>query len=430
MKLTKLAVIAAAAISVASPMLAGELVFPSLSYRTGPYAANGTPVADGFADYMTLLNERDGGIGGVKTKVVECETGYSTEKGVECYESTKDLGSLVYMPLSTGITYQLIPKVTADKIPMLTTGYGRTSAANGKVFEYIFNFPANYWTGASVAVNYLLDQEGGSLKGKTIALLYHNSAYGKEPIRTLEVLAEKYGFKLSLLPVDHPGQEQKSQWLQIRRERPDYVLMWGWGVMNPVAIQEAANIKFPMDKFIGIWWSGSENDVIPAGDAADGYKALTFHAVGTDFPVFADIQKYVVDAGKAAGTGENVGTVLYNRGMYGAMLAAEAVKVAQKMNGVAEITPQMMQQGLENLVIDDANMAAIGFGGFGPNFSVSCANHGGPGLAAVQQWDAKAKKWTLVSDFMKPDMDVIQPLIDADSAAYAAENNITPRSCN
>ncbi len=430
MKLTKLAVIAAAAISVASPMLAGELVFPSLSYRTGPYAANGTPVADGFADYMTLLNERDGGIGGVKTKVVECETGYSTEKGVECYESTKDLGSLVYMPLSTGITYQLIPKVTADKIPMLTTGYGRTSAANGKVFEYIFNFPANYWTGASVAVNYLLDQEGGSLKGKTIALLYHNSAYGKEPIRTLEVLAEKYGFKLSLLPVDHPGQEQKSQWLQIRRERPDYVLMWGWGVMNPVAIQEAANIKFPMDKFIGIWWSGSENDVIPAGDAADGYKALTFHAVGTDFPVFADIQKYVVDAGKAAGTGENVGTVLYNRGMYGAMLAAEAVKVAQKMNGVAEITPQMMQQGLENLVIDDANMAAIGFGGFGPNFSVSCSNHGGPGLAAVQQWDAKAKKWTLVSDFMKPDMDVIQPLIDADSAAYAAENNITPRSCN
>ncbi len=428
MKLTKLAAYAVAGAMLASPVMA-ELVFPSLSYRTGPYAANGTPVADGFADYMTLLNERDGGIGGVMTNVIECETGYSTEKGVECYEATKDQGALIYEPLSTGITYQLIPKTTADDIPMLTTGYGRTSAADGNVFSHTFNFPANYWTGASVAINYLLSENGGSLEGKKIALLYHNSAYGKEPIRTLEALAEKHGFELTLLPVDHPGQEQKSQWLQIRRERPDYVLMWGWGVMNQVAIQEAANIRFDMNNFIGIWWSGSENDVAPAGMAADGYKALTFHAVGTDFPMFDDLQKYVVDAGLASGTGEHVGTVLYNRGMYGAMLAAEAVKVAQKMHGVADITAGMMRDGLENLVISDETMAAIGLQGFGPNFEVSCANHGGPGLGAVQQWDATSQSWSLVTDFIEPDMDVIQPLIDADAAAYAAENNIEPQ-CN
>ncbi len=429
MKFTKLAALAVAAVTAASPVLA-DLVFPSLSYRTGPYAANGTPVADGFADYFTLLNERDGGIGGVKAKVLECETGYSTEKGVECYESTKGEGALVYAPLSTGITYQLIPKVTADNIPLLTIGYGRTSAANGRVFKNVFNFPTNYWAGASVAINHILDQEGGDIKGKTIALLYHNSAYGKEPIRTLEALAAKHGFKLTLLPVDHPGQEQKSQWLQIRRERPDYVLMWGWGVMNQVAIQEAANIKFPMDHFIGIWWSGSENDVIPAGMAADGYKALTFHAVGTDFPVFADLQKYVVDAGKAAGTGENVGTVLYNRGMYQAWLMAETAKIAQADNGTADITAAMMRDAMEKLVINDEIANAAGFGGFGPNFEVTCANHGGPGLGAVQQWDASAKQWKLITDFMAPDMSIIQPLIDEDSGAYAAENNITPRDCN
>ncbi len=428
MKLTKLAAYAVAGAMLASPVMA-ELVFPSLSYRTGPYAANGTPVADGFADYMTLLNERDGGIGGVLTNVIECETGYSTEKGVECYEATKDEGALIYEPLSTGITYQLIPKTTADDIPMLTTGYGRTSAADGNVFSHTFNFPANYWTGASVGINYLLSENGGSLEGKKIALVYHNSAYGKEPIRTLEALAEKHGFELTLLPVDHPGQEQKSQWLQIRRERPDYVLMWGWGVMNQVAIQEAANIRFDMNNFIGIWWSGSENDVAPAGDAADGYKALTFHAVGTDFPMFDDLQQYVVDAGLASGTGEHVGTVLYNRGMYGAMLAAEAVKVAQEMHGTADITAAMMRDGLENLVISDETMAAIGLQGFGPNFEVSCANHGGPGLGAVQQWDAASQSWSLITDFIEPDMDIIQPLIDADAAAYAAENNIEPQ-CN
>ena len=428
MNLKKLAAYAVAGAMLASPVMA-ELVFPSLSYRTGPYAANGTPVADGFADYMTLLNARDGGIGGVMTNVIECETGYSTEKGVECYEATKDQGALIYEPLSTGITYQLIPKTTADDIPMLTTGYGRTSAADGNVFSHTFNFPANYWTGASVGINYLLSENGGSLEGKKIALLYHNSAYGKEPIRTLEALAEKHGFELTLLPVDHPGQEQKSQWLQIRRERPDYVLMWGWGVMNQVAIQEAANIRFDMNNFIGIWWSGSENDVAPAGDAANGYKALTFHAVGTDFPMFDDMQQYVVDAGLASGTGEHVGTVLYNRGMYGAMLAAEAVKVAQAMHGTADITPAMMRDGLENLVISDETMAAIGLQGFAANFTVTCENHGGPGLGAVQQWDAASQSWSLITDFIEPDMDVIQPLIDADAAAYAAENNIEPQ-CN
>ena len=425
----KLATWAVAATMAASPVMA-DLVFPSLSYRTGPYAAGGIPFADGYADYFTLLNERDGGIGGVMTRVLECETGYNTEKGVECYEATKGEGSLVYQPLSTGITYQLIPKTAADGIPLHTMGYGRTSAVNGTVFQNVFNYPANYWDGASIAVNYLLEENGGSLDGKTIALVYHNSAYGKEPIRTLEALGAKYGFDLTLLAVDHPGQEQKSQWLQIRRERPDYVLMWGWGVMNQVAIQEAANIRFPMENFIGIWWSGSENDVLPVGDAATGYKALNMHNVGSDYPVFADIQKYVVDAGKAAGAGDQIGTVLYNRGLYAAMLAAEAVKKAQAIHGVADITPAMMRDGMEALEITEAVQAANGMANFGPEFSVSCANHGGSGQGKVQQWNASTGEWSILTDWISSERDeIILPLVMEDSGAYASENNITPASC-
>jgi len=154
MKLTRIAIAAAAALSVATPALA-DLVYPSLSYRTGPYGANGIPFADGYQDYFTMVNARDGGIGGETARVLECETGYNTEKGVECYEATKGEGALVYQPLSTGITYQLIPKATADGIPVHSMGYGRTSAKNGKIFSNIFNYPANYWDGASVAINHL-----------------------------------------------------------------------------------------------------------------------------------------------------------------------------------------------------------------------------------------------------------------------------------
>ncbi|MEM9581477.1 MAG: ABC transporter substrate-binding protein [Pseudomonadota bacterium] len=419
----KLLSMSVAAVMAASPVMA-DLVFPSLSYRTGPFAAGGIPFADGYADYFTLLNERDGGIGGEMAKVIECETAYNTEKGVECYEATKSEGALVYQPLSTGITYQLIPKSAADGIPLHTMGYGRTSAKNGKVFSHTFNYPVNYWDGASAGVNHFLDLNGGSLDGKKITLLHFNGAYGKEPIPTLTALSEKHGFELSTIAIDYPGQEQKSQWLQIRRERPDYVLFWGWGVMNQVAVQEAANIRFPMENFMGIWWSGSENDVIPAGDGANGYKALAFHNVGSDFPVFADIQKYVVDAGKAAGAGDQVGTVLYNRGLYAAFLAAEAAKDAQAASGNANITAADMRDAMEALKIDEARMAAAGLPGFGPEFEVSCENHGGPGNVAVAQWDAGAAKWSLISDFAPADGDVVNPLIMADSEAYAAENNI------
>ena len=424
MKLTTPILLAALA---AGPAMA-ELVIPDLSYRTGPYAAGGIPFSDGYQDYFTLLNERDGGIGGEPIRLIECETAYDTEKGVECYEATKGEGALIYQPLSTGITYQLIPKVEADGIPLHTMGYGRTSAANGEVFEWVFNYPANYWDAASVAVNHLLEENGGSLEGKKIALLYHNSAYGKEPIRTLEELSEKHGFEFTAIPVDHPGQEQKSQWLQIRREQPDYVIMWGWGVMNQVAVQEAANIRFPMENFIGAWWSGAEHDVAAAGAAADGYKSLNMNPI-KDYPVFDEIRQYVIEPGLNAGDGNSIGSVLYTRGMYAAMLAAEAIRQAQEIHGVTDVTATQVRDGMEALEITEERMAELGMPGIGPEFTVSCADHGGSGMGIVQQWNAAEGTWEPLTDFIASDAAVIDPLIAEDSAAYAAENNIEPR-CN
>ena len=205
--------------------------------------------------------------------------------------------------------------------------------------------------------------------------------------------------------------------------------MWGWGVMNQVAIQEAANIRFPMENFIGVWWSGAEHDVMPAGDKADGYKAVTFHNVGRDFPVFDDVQKYVVDKGLAAGAGDQIGNVLYNRGFYAAMLAVEAARKAQEIHGTAQIDAAMMRDGMEALEITEERMTELGMPRFGPSFSVSCENHGGPGLVGVTQWDADTQTWSMISGFNPTDREVIDALIAEDSAAYAAENNIEDR-CN
>ncbi len=430
MKMTRLTAALAVTMTAAAPAIAESLFFPNMSYRTGPFAAGGIPFADGYADYFTLINERDGGIGGVPIRYSECETAYNTERGVECYQALRGENPLVLQPLSTGITYQIIPRAARDEIPIHSMGYGRTSAVNGEVFNWTFNYPANYWDGASVIINYLLDENEGSLDDKKIVLLYHNSAYGREPIPTLERLAERHGYEFIAIGVDSPGQEQGSQWLQIRRERPDYVIMWGWGVMNSTAVQEAANIRFPMENFIGVWWSGSQQDVLPAGMGADGYKALAMHGTGTDYPVYDDLQEYVYDRGLAAGTGDEVGTVLYSRGMYAAMLAVEAARTAQEIHGVANITPAMMRDGMANLVITEERMAELGLPDFGPPFEVSCQNHGGSGQAMIQQWDASAQEWNLITDWIEPDRELIMEMVMEDSLAFAAENDIEPACLN
>jgi branched-chain amino acid transport system substrate-binding protein len=183
-----------------------------------------------------------------------------------------------------------------------------------------------------------------------------------------------------------------------------------------------------MDHFIGNWWAGAEHDVTPAGEAADGYLSLNMNGVG-DLPVLDEIRTHVIDAGMGAGDGSNVGSVLYIRGMYAAMLAAEAAATAQEMHGEANITAAMMRDGMEALNITEERMVELGMPGVGPAFEVSCANHGGPGMGRIQQWNAADQRWVTVTDFIAPDDSVTQPLIEEDSAAFAAENNITPRDC-
>jgi len=413
------------------PATAQEKQFiPGLMYRSGPYAPNGVPFANGLADYFKMVNAK-GGINGVQIEYEECDTAYNNDRGVECYERLKRPGAAAVTPLSTGITYALIDRATADKIPVLSMGYGRTAGSDGTVFPYVFTLPATYWSGADIIINHVAQNEGGydKLKGKKIALVYHDSAYGKEPIGTLEALAAKHGFQLSLFPVAHPGLEQKATWLQIGRQlRPDWVLMWGWGVMNSTAIKEAAAVAYPMDHFIGIWWSGSEQDVTPAGDQAKGYKSANFHGTGTDYPAIKDILKLVHDAGNGTGPREEVGTVLYNRGVMNGAVIVEAIRTAQEKYGKKALLGEQVRDGFEALNIDAARLDAMGLTGFMESIKITCADHEGTGRAFIQQWDGKS--WQKVSDWIEPNRaGLLRPMIVEAAAAYAKEKGITPRDC-
>ncbi len=439
MKFNKFAIglVAAAIITGSAAVQAeGEGQFIGATvYRTGPYAPGGIPWADGFSDYIALLNARDGGINGVPLDLEECDTAYNTDKGVECYERMKNNGPTgmpAVMPLSTGITYALLDRVVADKIPLITSGYGRADAADGTIFPYVFNPPATYWGGADVGIQYIAAEVGGveNLKDKKIALVYHDSAYGKEPITTLEALAEQHGFKLSLFPVPHPGLEQKSTWLKIGRQlRPDYVLMWGWGVMNQTAIKEAAAVNFPREKFIGNWWAGNEPDVIPAGKAAVGYKSIQFNSVGSDFPIHKEIITNLYDKGNgSAKSADGVGDVAYNRGMQSAIILAEALRGAMHTHGNKPVTGEQVAEALDAFDLTAERIKEIGAEGLFEPIKLTCSDHQGAGRAQVTQWDGE--KWNVLTDWMTPNDEMLRAMYEKSAAAYAAEKGITPRDCN
>jgi branched-chain amino acid transport system substrate-binding protein len=429
------AALAAAAVSAAvtsAPAFAQakEQFFPVLVYRTGAYGPNGTPWANGYVDYLKYVNAT-GGMNGVKITFEECEFGYATDRGVECYErlKAKNGGATLFQPLSTGVTFALTEKAPADKIPLITAGYGRSESQDGGVFKWNFPLIGTYWVAADVLTQVIAKKEGGldKLKGKKIALVYHDSPYGKEPIPMLTERSQMHGFELQLLPVTAPGVEQKATWLQIRQSKPDYVLLWGWGVMNSTAIKEAQATGYPREKMYGVWWAGAEPDVKDVGEGAKGYNAVTMqHGAEPNAKIIKDVLAKVHGAGQGTGPKEEVGQVLYVRGMMSAMLGVEGVKRAQERFGKGKVmSGEQVRWGLENLALDQKKLDSLGFAGVMRPVSTSCVDHMGSAWARVHTWDGA--KWQFTSDWLQADDTILRPMVKAAATKYAGEKKLSRR---
>jgi branched-chain amino acid transport system substrate-binding protein len=429
--------LALSAVVAAAPAQTKEQFVPANFYWVGPYAAGGSGIAGGMLDYLEMLNQRDGGINGVRFTWTKCETEYNNARGVECYERAKrqgPTGATLIHPLSTGITYSLIERATNDKIPLVSIGYGRADAADGRVFPYVFPLITTYWNQAATMVRYIGEQSGGlpQLRGKKIVLLYHDSAYGKEPIPVLTDLAAKYGYELSTIPVPHPGVEQQSQWLQVRQIRPDWVILWGWGVMNPTALKAAARVGYPRNRMIGVWWSGAEEDVLPAGNAAEGFIAAGFNVAGAGYPVIEAIRKHAYGDGEGEMEDHSrIGSVYYNRGVVFGIITAEAVRVAQERFGKGKpVTGEQVQWALEHLNIDAKRLGQLGAAGFMPPLKTSCADHEGSGLVRFMRWDGV--RWIVITDWMAPapeERKLVRKKYADSAMQYAKENGIKARQC-
>lgn len=436
--------VAAATLAVASMVALPDTVaaeetqyFPIASSRVGPYSAMGTGYYGAQIDYLNYVN-MNGGVNGVMLTWQECETEYNAVKTVECYQRLLEKDGqriVVFDTLGTPGAYAVINRMAEDEVVLAQYGYGRTDAADGTVWPWVFNAAGHYWSQMAVKLKFMAEKEGGiaNMKGKKIVHMHIDSAYGREPLPAMRQILSDWGTELVEISIPPPGLEQQSQWLQVRREQPDWVTFWGAGSgMNSTGMTNAARVNFPRERLVYVTFGAAEEDMFPAGDSATGTYAMANALPGDQFPLVQRIKEQVYGAGKGNLAEENrIGTVYWNRGLGAAVTYIEALRVAQEMhNKVGKaVTGAEFRDGYENLVMDDARLEELGIKGMIAPFAMSCAENAGAGKFAMMQWDGD--KFVQVTDWEEPlDPAYIRGLVEASAAKFAEENNITPRECS
>ena len=384
----------ALALGLANPSFAQkELVLGLQCDRTGPTLTVGTFLCPGYHDYIALINSK-GGVGGARLKAIEIDTEYKVPAAVEAYERHKKEGAVIIGLYGTPQTQALTQRLTEDKIAGTAPGFGTSAAANGDRFPYVFPIAATYWSQGAAAVQFAKDKLGGSLKGKKIAYLFYDNPAGKEPMPVLEALAKEEGFEMRTFGVPPPGVEMGAQALDIaQRFRPDFVIAHLFGRAPSVSIKELKRAGFPLSKVVSFVWGASEADIEAAGGwgAAEGYYGIQFAGVGVDYPVHREIIEMYKKQGKPAPR-EMASSVFYNRGLLIAAVHVEALRNAIKAKGGANITPQDVKLGFEQI-------KGFTLGGLVPPLEINNVDHEGGGW--VQIFQAKGGKWVKATEWYR-----------------------------
>ena len=372
---------------------------------------------------------------GVKLTYEKCETEYNNARGVECYERLKNkgpTGASVFHTLSTGITYSMIDKATADKIPVISIGYGRTDASDGRVFPYIFPLVTNYWSQNTAKIKFIGMKEGGmdKLKGKKIVNIYHDSAYGKETIPVLDAQAKMYGFTVTHIPVPHPGNEQGAQWLQIRQIKPDWVILRGWGVMNRHGAEGRGQGRLPArphDRRLVVRRGRGHDSRRRRGE---GLHRGRLQRRRRQLPGGPGNQEDPCTRRARGRWRTRRASVRSTTTAAWSTASSPSRRSAPRRSkfGKKPLTPEQIRWGIENLNITEARLKELGAAGFMQPLKVSCADHEGGGAVKFQQWDGT--KWNVITDWIQPDKQLVREMIEESAAGYAKEKNITPRDCS
>lgn len=387
-----------------------EITVGLLQDFTAVYTFVTDEYSQGQQDYLRLVNAQ-GGIDGHMIDIVVRDTGNEPQRGIEAYNRAREDGAVLVDFLSTPVSRANVNRVLEDEVVMITPLHGRGDASHGETFPYVFPLMATYWSQAAVLIDYIEEHDGG-IEGKNIAHVYIDSPFGREPVPVLEELSERLNFNLRTFPYPSPGTEQSAVWSDIRRYRPDNVIIWGAGGGQPVSIREAIRNGIPVEDVLSVVWLAETDMEVVGRDRGVGVKRFEAVATGRDHPIIQDILDEVYAEDNGSGPEERVGTTYYNIGAATMAVAAEGMRIAMEEFG-PPMTGDKLRRGIESIDDFDAQ-------GMMPPVSFSEEDHQGGGYGRVSQWTGE--EWEPVSDWTAAFQDIVWEEIEQDAANFREGN--------
>ncbi|MDN3649938.1 ABC transporter substrate-binding protein [Reinekea marina] len=241
---------------------------------TGPFATAGQLVAPALTDFTMMVNDA-GGIGGKPMKIEVEDSGYVPKNALANFERARASGPLHgYFGDSTGFMELVGPSLTGENAVMMMSTSFASSLADPAKRPYQFMAGPSYQDQVEILL-----KDIASKGGKTVALIYSDSEFGRDPIPHARKVCESLGIKIVLEEVTKTaGADIESHVTKLAQANPEYAILQGYvtGVW-PQLIGAARAFGLPT-QFMGTFW-GMEKVVADkvtdqAGPFLDGYQGV------------------------------------------------------------------------------------------------------------------------------------------------------------
>ena len=339
----------AVALVVAAPATAQDkepIVFGGSIPLSGVFAFAGVHIHAGLTDYTSWINS-EGGINGHPVKYVMEDTGYEVDRSVAAFKKITGSNTVpVYYGDSTGFMKTIASELNSRGTTLMSGASFATALTDNEQYPYQFIPGPNYSQMFGIILEYIATQ-GKDGKKPTVAFVYSDTEFGKDPIDNGKAKAAEMGIEVVEEIVTKPGSvDVSAEILKLRRVRPDFVVFHGY-VLSPINEFMVQMRQMGLDtQFMGTFWSSDKLIINKMGADADGYMGVmpyNYYDSDEGGPMLdvlrAQAEKSDPDAGYRP-TG-------YMQGWFNAMVWTEVIK--RTLDADKELNAENMAESLASI---------------------------------------------------------------------------------
>lgn len=267
----RLATAAAMTLGAVTGLAAEELRFSIPLPLTGPLAVTGQAQQIGWQHAIDWING-NGGIAGHRIDAEFYDDEYRVELAVAGFLRAAQRGDLIFSAVNGTPAVRAITPENNDTHQVLVSSTGGASdLINVDQYPFHFLVGPTYSDMIHMLFNHIAAEHAGSA-APTVALVYSDSEFGRDPLANARALAAEMGIDIVLEQETRFVEvDVTSHAIRIRQARPDYVIFHGYAANVWPEIVRLLRDYGVETQFMGTLFGSHPDVVATVGDAADNY---------------------------------------------------------------------------------------------------------------------------------------------------------------